>query len=51
LKITSRDGKPRFIQIDNGALYVNIGKYTYYFDNGTNEAIVKKYLTSTFNKQ
>jgi len=51
LKITSKDGKPRFIQIDNGALYVNIGKYTYYFDNGTNEAIVKKYLTSTFNKQ
>ena len=52
LCITNRDGKDRYIQIDDtGALYVNIGKYTYYFDNGTNEAIVSKYLTSTFNKE
>jgi hypothetical protein len=34
---------------DTGALYVTIGKYTYYFDNTTNEAIVSKYLTSKYN--
>jgi hypothetical protein len=37
----------KVLEIGNGSVFIEMGKYTYYFDDSTGEQIMERWLTNT----